>query len=287
MLFNLLRGLAGKGTVHLAYSGGLDSRFLGWAMRSAGLEAVLWHVRGPHVPGWETGLALSRAEAMRCRVHVLTVNPLDIPEVRANGKERCYFCKRVLFSRIMEAMQQRYPAGKGGTPLCDGSNFSDREGYRPGLRALAELGVRSPLAEAGLDKAEIRRLAAVHGLEAPHQRSRPCLLTRFAYGLEPDLEMLARVDEVEVVTASVLEDFQKSEYGKRSSGKLAVPDFRIRVTERGLLLQVAAAENGATWENGDMTVFMACLEGRLTALGLPVPELLCSEQVSGYFDRHA
>ncbi len=285
MLFNLLQGLTGKGMTHLAYSGGLDSRFLGWAMSSAGLDVVLWHVRGPHVPGEETSLALSRAEGMKCPIHVLTVNPLDIPEVRANGRERCYFCKRMLFSRIMEAIQQRYPTRKGDTLLCDGSNFSDREGYRPGLRALAELGVRSPLAEAGLDKAEIRRLAAAHGLEAPHQPSRPCLLTRFAYGLEPSLEMLALVNEVETVTASVLKDFRETGHGKKPVGEVPVPDFRIRLSERGLLLQVAAARNGS--ENRDMKLFMACLENRLTTLGLPVPELLHSEQVSGYFDRHA
>mgnify|MGYP000387916843 CR=1 FL=1 len=103
--------------------------------------------------------------------------------------------------------------------LCDGSNADDLRAFRPGLRALAEAGVRSPLAEAGLSKETIRALAASTGLDRPEQRARPCLLTRMAYGMRPDAAILARLATAEAELAEI--------------GPLG--DFRLRLTPEPVL----------------------------------------------------
>lgn len=268
-----LRGLPGR--VFIAYSGGLDSRFLAYAACRAGCAPTLLHVSGPHVPGRESGLAVARAGRMGLPVRVLFSNPLDLPEVRANGRERCYFCKRALFARLLAEARA---AGGQAITLCDGSNRSDLQGYRPGLRALAELGIRSPLEEAGLKKADIRELAALSGMEAPDQPSRPCLLTRFAYGVRPTPELLARVDAAE---QAVEESWLAVEAARGAASSAAPPpDFRIRLAGADLVLQMDLPPDREA-------PFMAVLAARLEALRLPVPLLAAGEAVSGYFDRRA
>lgn len=269
----VLRGMATQGAVFIACSGGLDSRFLAHAACLAGISPTLLHVAGPHVPARESEQAAARASRMGLPLRVVPVDPLETPEVRANGRERCYFCKRALFARLLAEAR-----AAGGEPvLCDGSNASDRQGYRPGLRALAELGIRSPLAEVGLEKPEIRELAALTGLEAPDQPSRPCLLTRFAYGVQPTPDLLARVDAAEL---AVEESWLAMQTPDVVSSASSVPDYRVRLAGEGLVLQMALPPEREA-------AFMAALTARLAALGLPAPLLAAGEAVSGYFDRRA
>lgn len=270
----VLRGLPGG--VFIAYSGGVDSRFLAYAACGAGLAPTLLHVAGPHVPGRESELAVARAGRMGLAARVVSINPLELPEVRANSRERCYFCKRALFARLLA--EARATAGERAITLCDGSNRSDRQGYRPGLRALAELGIRSPLDEAGVEKADIRELAALCGMEAPDQPSRPCLLTRFAYGVRPTPDLLARVDAAE---QAVEESWLAVEAARGAACPAAPPpDFRIRLAGADLVLQMALPPDREA-------PFMAALAARLEPLRLPMPHLAAGEAVSGYFDRHA
>ena len=261
----VLRKLSGR--IFVAYSGGVDSRFLAHALGLAGLTPTLLHVVGPHIPDRESELAEARANRMGLPIRILSINPLELPEVRANSRERCYFCKRALFARLLD--EARAVARGQAVTLCDGSNRSDRQGYRPGLRALAELGIRSPLDEAELEKAEIRELAALIGMEAPDQPSRPCLLTRFAYGVSPTPDLLARVD----ATERAVEEAWQAEEMPRS-----LPDFRIRVTGPDWVLQMALPPEREE-------PFIAALAARLEALTLPMPRLIADEAVSGYFDR--
>lgn len=277
-LIGALRDLQARhGRICIAYSGGLDSRFLAHAARLAALDPLLFHVSGPHVPARETIQAEARAAASGLRLCKVACDPLELPEVRANGKERCYYCKRALFSRLCaEAGRAAALApGDGNFCLCDGTNLSDRQGYRPGLRALAELGVRSPLAEAGLDKPAIRELAALTGLEQPDQPSRPCLLTRLPYGVRPTAALLDRIDALECAVEETLKELQ-------TRPGQAVPDFRIRLAgtdpEAGCILQLPLPPE----EEGRFT---ARLADRLASLGLPVPALSRDTDVSGYFDR--
>lgn len=258
-LFVILRSLSRNNQICLAYSGGLDSRFLAHAISLSGCNPLLFHIIGPHVPERESALAQSRAKSAGWALNILKVNPLDLQEVRANGKDRCYFCKHFLFSQLLEKIRKDF----GQAILCDGSNLSDQKGYRPGLRALAELDIQSPLALAGFDKAMIRTFAAKTGLEEPNQPSRPCLLTRFPYEMEPTHYLLHKVDAIEEIVESVCNAIK------------AAPDFRIRVDGSRFLLQISL---------DDTSLFMPTLIARLQSANLPIPNLLQTKTITGYFD---
>jgi len=180
----LLGRLREMGPLTVACSGGIDSRFLAHAGLIAGVSVDLVHVRGPHVAPEESKYALAWAAGRGLSVRVLRLDPLLLPEVAAGSKERCYACKRFLFGQILSAAT---------APVCDGSNASDEKTFRPGRRALLELGIRSPLAEAGLTKDMIRGLARKTGLARPEQQARACLLTRLPYGQSPDAPLLGRL----------------------------------------------------------------------------------------------
>ena len=185
---------AGLGPVAVALSGGLDSRFLCHALALAGHDLLAVHAAGPHVPAAESAWARQWAAARGLPFLEISFSPLDDEAAAANGRERCYHCKKALIASLRRELAD---AGQGGRVLCDGSNADDRLHYRPGLRALREGGVISPLAEAGLGKDAIRQLAASTGLARPGQRARPCLMTRFAYDLRPDAASMRRVAEAE------------------------------------------------------------------------------------------
>ena len=177
------------GTVTIAYSGGLDSRFLAFAASKLGYHVVLLHVAGPHMASSESEGAVKDARDMGLTVTVITANPLGITELAAAGKNRCYVCKRHVFIELLKHA--------AGGRLCDGTNASDLTVYRPGRKALTELGIHSPLAEAGIGKPDIRRIARTMGMAHPDQAARPCLLTRFPYGMMPDAGTLSLIAEAE------------------------------------------------------------------------------------------
>ena len=177
------------GTVTIAYSGGLDSRFLAFAASKLGYHVVLLHVAGPHMAPSESEGAVKDARDMGLTVTVITANPLGITELAAAGKNRCYVCKRHVFTELLKHA--------AGGRLCDGTNASDLTVYRPGRKALTELGIHSPLAEAGIGKPDIRRIARTMGMAHPDQAARPCLLTRFPYGMMPDAGTLSLIAEAE------------------------------------------------------------------------------------------
>ena len=190
----LARRLRAMPPLVVAFSGGIDSRFLSHAALLSGCDVLAVHVRGPHIPAGESAHALAWAEGRGLPLLVVDFDPLSLPEVATNSRQRCYACKIGLLAAIGKALAR---AGQQGRVLCDGSNADDLVAYRPGLRALQEAGVVSPLAESGMDKAAIRAAARATGLDDPDQRARPCLLTRLAYGLAPDADVLARLAAAE------------------------------------------------------------------------------------------
>ena len=142
----LVSFFADSGRTAIAFSGGVDSTFLLQQAVSAGADVVAYHA----VTGFGRKGDLAHAEAM-CRLvgadlRVVRVPMLDDPGVRANPADRCYLCKKRIFSEIVGAAR-----ADGCVTVADGTNASDDENDRPGMRALRELGVRSPLREAGLD----------------------------------------------------------------------------------------------------------------------------------------
>lgn len=258
----------------IALSGGLDSRLLIHLAQRAGVEVTACHLAGPHVPPAETAFAKRWAAERGIPLRMLQVDVLEDAQVAANGPERCYFCKRRLFSTLQDAV--------GDQPLCDGTNASDHGLYRPGLKALHELGILSPLAEAGLFKDDIRALARFTGLEAPGQRARPCLLTRFQYGLRPTHALLARLAVAEAAIAGILE-----RHGLTAGPAMPVAeeparaepaDFRLRVIgENAYALHLALPEIPAA--------ALRELEAALMEHGFPGASLAVMETVSGHYDR--
>ena len=187
-LLELLRGLD---SVAVACSGGLDSSLLLAAARLALGEKVLaLTVVTPYMAAHEIADARELTTQLSVRHRVLE---LPMPEsIAHNPPNRCYLCKRTLFAEL-----KRIAAEEGFAWLADGSNRDDLADYRPGMRALGELAVRSPLLEADLGKAEIRRYARALNLPVWDKPASACLLTRLPHGTEVCSELLRRVETAE------------------------------------------------------------------------------------------
>ena len=123
---------------------------------------------------------------------VLTIHELREAGIQTNPKDRCYLCKKYLFGQILQ-----FAAQKGITQILEGTNEEDLHKYRPGIRAIRELGIFSPLAAVGMTKEEVRTLANEYGISVANRPSAPCLATRFPYGTMLSLEALTKVEQAE------------------------------------------------------------------------------------------
>lgn len=178
----------------IAYSGGVDSSFLLKAAVDAlgRNNVVAVTVRAANFPARETAEAEAFARSLGVHPVFLDLEVMAIPGFAENSPERCYFCKKAVFSAIREA------AGKqGATILADGANVDDDGDYRPGTRAVRELGAISPLREAGLTKADIRALAREMNLPFWDKPSFACLASRIPYNHPISAEAMARVERAE------------------------------------------------------------------------------------------
>lgn len=189
-----LRGLLrGYGGAVLAFSGGVDSSFLAKVAREEMKDRLLavTALDEIHSPREEED-ALQVAQQLALQHKVIFTNNLANRQFAANTPERCYFCKKNLFERLF-AMAKEY-----GLPcVLDGTNYDDRSEHRPGTRAARELGVKSPLLEAGLTKDDIRKLSQKMKLPTWNKPSQACLSTRFPYGEHITKEKLAMVRQAE------------------------------------------------------------------------------------------
>ncbi|MBQ9337027.1 MAG: ATP-dependent sacrificial sulfur transferase LarE [Lentisphaeria bacterium] len=189
--------------IALAFSGGTDSSFLLAVLKEIhdGSPFPLAAFYMQTVFQTDSELEQARAAAAEAGVGlaVFRCDPLALPELRSNPPDRCYLCKHHLFGQFLDAARSR-----GLETLLDGTNADDLKVYRPGRRALQELGVVSPLAELGFTKAEIRKLAAVRGLSCAKKPSLPCLATRFEYGTELTPELLERTGKGEELIRKLL-----------------------------------------------------------------------------------
>ncbi len=181
----------------LALSGGTDSSFLlRIASETIGAGLLAATASSEIHPAREIESAESYARSLGVTHIILRTGELEREVFAENTSERCYHCKRDLFKRLVEIARER----SVGT-VIDGSNSDDDADFRPGQRALAELGVRSPLREAGLTKSEIRSLAREMGVPAHASPSQACLASRFPYGTRITRERVAMVARAEEILA--------------------------------------------------------------------------------------
>ncbi|MDR2661706.1 MAG: ATP-dependent sacrificial sulfur transferase LarE [Treponema sp.] len=193
---NLLSFIRKKQSAAVAFSGGVDSSLLCRAAREAlGDGALAVTVVSPLLPKSELDDA-RRIAALTGIEHILLERPDIESAVAANPPDRCYHCKKNEFAAIIACAKSR-----GAAAIFDGSNVDDPADYRPGLKALKELGVESPLREAGLSKAEIRELSREAGLPTWDKPAFACLASRIPYGQTIDAKQLAAVEAAETVLA--------------------------------------------------------------------------------------
>jgi uncharacterized protein len=226
----LLDLLAQKRSAAVAFSGGVDSSFLCYAASAAlGKKAIAITVVSPMLPKSEIRCAAEVARKVGIE-HIL-IEEFEIDEeVAANPRERCYFCKKLEFGAILEEAKSR-----GINTVLDGSNQDDLADYRPGLRALSELEIFSPLREAHLTKAEIRELSRRFDLPTWDKPAFACLASRIPYGERIDREKLSRVERAE----DRLREAGFRQFRVRSHGDIArievAPEERRRFFDENFL----------------------------------------------------
>ncbi len=196
---NLKDYLKSLGSALIAYSGGIDSSFLAMtAFRTLGKNTAAATIRSPLVPKSEIEESKAIAKFIGIEHHVIPLNILSLPGFCKNPKNRCYLCKGKMFEKICRLSQEL-----GFSCVIEGSNSDDIHSYRPGLEALKKMGIKSPLAELGFKKEEIREKAKNMGLPNYCLPSSACLASRIPYEQEITLKKLDMISEAECFIKSL------------------------------------------------------------------------------------
>ena len=211
----------------IAFSGGVDSAYLLYAAVQSGADVRAYYVKTPFQPQFEYEDAQNLSRQLGVEMVTLSMDVLCREEIASNPANRCYFCKRTLFSRILEAAQ-----ADGFSLILDGTNASDDDADRPGIQALRELQVQSPLRLCGLTKEEIRRRSKEAGLFTHNKPAYACLATRIPTGERITLDKLEKTEKAEHFLAS-----------------LGFWDFRVRLDHGKAKIQVRAEDLTLVVEN--------------------------------------
>jgi len=208
-------------SVLVAYSGGVDSAYLALvASQELGEKALCVLGVSPSVAAVQRDEATAVAGQFNLNFQIIQTDEIENPDYRANPTNRCYFCKTELYGKLSAL------AGKLGIGfILDGTNADDTGDYRPGRQAAQEKAVRSPLVEVGLTKNEIRQLSKKHALPTWDKPASPCLSSRIAYGVPVTIERLSKVERGEAVLR-----------------KLGFREFRVRLHDEIVRLEIAPAE---------------------------------------------
>jgi len=204
----------------LGFSGGTDSAYLLYEAHRLGAQVQPYYIKTAFQPAFELRDAQRLCEHLGIELKIIELDILSVDKVRANPQNRCYYCKKTLFSTL-----RTQAVADGYTLLIDGTNASDDAGDRPGMRALQELSVRSPLRECGITKAEVRRRSQEAGLFTWDKPAYACLATRVPACQALDAETLSRVERAEDALFT-----------------LGFTDFRVRVFHGAARLQFPAQQ---------------------------------------------
>lgn len=221
------------GSVCIGYSGGVDSVFLAKvAVDVLGPENVLAVTgRSATYPAVQLEMALACVRQFGIPHEEIETDEMSDPNYVANPTNRCYFCKTELWSKLTALA-----AARGYAVVLDGSNADDAGDHRPGMRAAQELGVRSPLLEAGLTKAEIRELSRRLGLPTWDQPSAPCLASRLPYGLSVTPERLRQVEAAEeAMRRRGFREFRVRHHGDAARIEVAPVEMERAIAQAGAL----------------------------------------------------
>lgn len=216
----------------LAFSGGVDSGYLLYAAKKAGCDVAAYYVRSAFQPAFELADARRLCGELGVELRVLPADVLSCGEIVANRADRCYHCKQRIFRTILSAAER-----DGYSVLLDGTNASDDAGDRPGMRALEELQVLSPLRLCGLSKADVRRLSGEAGLFTHDKPAYACLATRIPTGTPITQWDLTRVENAEdALRAMGFSDLRVRLLGQ--AAKLQLPDdqFPLALEKRTQIL---------------------------------------------------
>lgn len=207
--------------VALAFSGGADSAYLLYAAKKYADKVQPYYINTQFQPRFELEDAKRLCSELGLRLEVIELDILSAPYVAENPQDRCYHCKRALFSALKERARS-----DGFELVADGTNSSDDSSDRPGMRALKELGIRSPLRECGITKPRLRELSAEVGLFTAGKPAYACLATRIPTGERIDADKLRRIEQAE-----------------DELFKMGYTDFRARLRGDTALLQIPEAQH--------------------------------------------
>jgi len=236
--------------VIVAYSGGVDSALLAAAAHETlGRNAVAVTAVSPSLAGRELAAAIDLARGRGWNHRTIDTHEVARAEYARNSADRCYWCKTELFD-VLDPLAEEM-----GATIATGTNLDDLSDYRPGLRAAGERSVRTPLAEAGMTKSDVRNLSAARGLPTADKPASPCLASRFAYGVRVTSEGLERIERAEeVVRALGFEVLRVRDHGDLA--RIEVPSEAIeRVTAHRTTIERELKGLGFTYVTVDLGGF--------------------------------